>query len=313
MAKYVRALVLALAAAGCSPKAEVPPSKIAFAIDREGTAREIMLIDPEGGEPVPVVPADSTDETPAWSPEGLTLLFSSNRDGRRGIYSWDKQLGKIIMAQYHDYAPSWSPDGRRIVYMSDRDETWQIYSCSASGKDEKRLTNSKSNDTWPVWSQDGTSILFLSDRGGQQDIYAMKVLPAERDPLPKYEAGKPPPTLPPWTEDPTPVTNDRAWDGRPAVSRDGKWIAWPSDREGKAAIWIMDTAGKNARRITPNDSEADEPSWSPDGKELVFVSTRDGFRELYVQKVHEKTARRLTTQRGQIHTPAWSPWLPPAK
>src|SRR6185436_8233548 len=110
-----------------------------------------------------------------------------------------------------------------------------------------------------------------------------------------------------------PVTNDRAWDGRPAWSRDGKWIAWPSEREGKAAIWVMHAAGKNARRITPTDSEADEPSWSPDGTEIVFVSTRDGFRELYIQKVNEKTARRLTTQRGQIHTPAWSPALPPAK
>ena len=306
-------LVLIAAAAGCSKADPPPPSKIAFAIDREGTARDVLLIDPAGGEPVPVAPAGSNDETPAWSPEGLTLLFSSNRDGVRGIYAWDKQLSRVVMAQYHDYAPTWSPDGRRIAYMSDRDESWQIYSISATGRDEKRLTNSKSNDTWPVWSPDGGSILFLSDRGGQHDLYLMRVLPIERDPLPKPERGKPPPPEPRWTEDPTPLTNDRAWDGRPSYSRDGKWIAWPSDREGKSAIYIMDAAGKNARRLTPLDSEADEPSWSPDGKQIVFVSTRDGFRELYLQGIHDKEARRLTTLRGQIHTPAWSPKLPPAK
>src|SRR5262245_57639 len=108
-------LVLALLAAGCAPKEDPRPSKIAFAVDREGTEREILLIEPAGGEPVTVAPAESTDETPAWSPEGLTLLFASNRDGHRGIYAWDKQLQKVLMAHYHDYAPSWSPDGRRIV------------------------------------------------------------------------------------------------------------------------------------------------------------------------------------------------------
>jgi len=160
-----------------------------------------------------------------------------------------------------------------------------------------------------VWASDDT-LLFLSDRGGQHDIYRMKILPAERELSPKPDPAKPAPA---YAEDPKPLTNDRAWDGRPSVSRDGKWIAWASEREGKAAIYIMDADGKNARRLTPLDSEADEPSWSPDGTRIVFVSTRDGFRELYIQGIHEKTARRLTTQRGQIHTPAWSPYLPPAK
>jgi len=313
MAKKLSVAVLALAAFGCSPSEEPRPSRIAFAIDRAGTASEIMFVDPKGGEPIPVAPADSTDETPAWSHDGLTLLFASNRDSQRAIYAWEKKLEKVLAAQYRDTAPSWSPDGRRIAYMSDRDETWQIYSIGSTGRDEKRLTISRSNDTWPVWSPDGQTILFLSDRGGQHDIYSMKVLPIERDPLPKPERGKPVPPEPRWTEDPVPVTNDRAWDGRPAFSPDGKWIAWPSEREGKAAIWIMDAAGKNARRLTPLDSEADEPSWSPDGKEIVFVSTRDGFRELYIQGINEKTARRLTVQRGQIHTPAWSPLQPPTK
>jgi TolB protein len=303
-------VVLTLAALGCSPSEDSRPSKIAFAIDRAGTVRDIMLQDPAGGEPTAVEPAESTDEAPAWAPDGLTLLFTSSRDGHYGIYSWDRKLEKVLVAHYRDFAPSWSADGRRIAFMSDRNETWQIYSVGANGKDEKRLTNSKSNDTWPVWSPDSGSILFQSDRGGQHDLYLMKVLPAEREPPPKPEPGKPPPV---YTEDPKPVTNDRAWDGRPAWSPDGKWIAWPSEREGKAAIYVMDVEGKNARRLTPLDSEADEPSWSPDGKRIVFVSTRDGFRELYIQGLHEKTARRLTTQRGQIHTPAWSPFLPPAK
>ncbi|HVR84211.1 MAG TPA: hypothetical protein VMU54_07870 [Planctomycetota bacterium] len=303
-------LLLTGLAAGCAKTEDPRPSKIAFAIDREGTNRDILLMDSKGGEPEPIAPAESFDETPAWSPDGLTMLFASGRDGHFGIYSWEGKLGKLEMAQYRDCAPAWSPDGRRIAYMSNRDESWQIYSIGADGKDEKRLTNSKSNDTWPVWTVDGGALLFLSDRGGQQDIYTMKVWPAERDPSPKKEEGKDPP---PFTGEVRPLTNDRAWDGRPAVSPDGKWIAWPSAREGQHAIFVMGIDGKNAKRLTPLDSEADEPSWSPDSRKIVFVSTRDGFRELYVMNADGSGQKRLTFQRGQIYTPAWSPYLPPPK
>jgi Tol biopolymer transport system component len=298
-------------AAGCAKVEDPRPSKIAFAIDRSGTNRDILVMDAKGGEPQAVAPAESFDQDPAWSPDGATLIFTSGRDGHYGIYSWEGKLGKIAMAHYQDLAPAWSPDGRRIAFMSDRDEDyWQIYSIGSTGKDEKRLTNSKSNDTWPVWTVDGGSILFLSDRGGQQDIYSVKVLPGEKDPSPKKDEGK---EAPRYTEDPRPLTNDRAWDGRPSCSPDGKWIAWPSAREGKAAIFVMGVDGKNARRLTPLDSDADEPSWSPDGRTIVFVSTRDGFRELYVMAADGSGQRRLTFQRGQIHTPAWSPFLPATK
>lgn len=305
--------ILTIAVAGCSGRDDSPSSRIAFVIERQGTKSDILVVDPQGGEPVPVAGADAEDESPSWSPDGLTLIFSSKRDSHYGLYTWDKKLEMVCGANYKDMGPSWSPNGRRIVYMSNRDNTWQIYSISAGGKDEKRLTDSASNDTWPAWSPDGTTILFQSDRGGQQDLYTLKLLPAEAEPLPKPKPGvKEPPIK--FAEDPQPLTNDRAWDGRPAYSRDGRFIAWPSAREGKAAIYVMDADGKNVRRITPLDSEADEPTWSPDGKQICFISTRDGFRELYVMNADGKgAARRITTLQTQIHTPSWSPKLPPAK
>jgi TolB protein len=297
---------------GCSSKEDGRPSKIAFVIDRSGTKSDLLLVDPSGGEPVAVAEAEAEDETPAWAPDGLTLIFTSKRDGHYGLYLWDSKVEMLSGANYKDLAPSWSPSGRRIAFMSNRDNTWQIYSIGANGKDEKRLTYSTSNDTWPAWSPDGTSIVFQSDRGGQQDLYLMRVLPSEAEPLPKPQPGvKEEPVR--YAEEPKPLTNDRAWDGRPAWSPDGKLIAWPSAREGKSAIYVMDAAGKNVRRLTTLESEADEPTWSPDGQRIAFISTRDGFRELYVMDADGKNVRRLTTLHAQIHTPSWSPFLPPAK
>jgi Tol biopolymer transport system component len=312
MARFVLFLLVSAVILGCSTKEDARPSRIAFVIDRAGTKSDLLLVDPAGGEPQPVAAAEAEDESPAWAPDGLTLVFASKRNGHYGLYLWDSKLEMLSGANYKDLGPSWSPTGRRVAFMSNRDNTWQIYSIGSNGKDEKRLTTSVSNDTWPAWSPDGTSILFQSDRGGQQDLYLMRVLPNEADPIPKPQPGvKEEPVR--YAEDPKPMTNDRAWDGRPAWSPDGKLIAWPSAREGKSAIYVMDAAGKNVKRLTPLDSEADEPTWSPDGTRIAFISSRDGFRELYCMNADGTKPRRLTTLQAQLHTPAWSPFLPPAK
>src|SRR6185295_15278202 len=181
---------------GCTQKEEPRPSQIVFSIDRSGTKSDLLLVDPQGGDPMPVAGGEAEDETPAWAPDGLTLIFASKRDGHYGLYTWEKKLEMLAGANYKDIGPTWSGNGRRIAYMSNRDNTWQIYSIGANGKDEKRLTNTTSNDTWPAWSPDGTTILFQSDRGGQQDLYVMQVLPAEAEPNPKGgPKGEPPPVL----------------------------------------------------------------------------------------------------------------------
>jgi hypothetical protein len=51
-------IVLA-ALAGCHKgEEEMKPTLIAFAIDRAGTSRDIMTVDPKGGEPVGISPAE---------------------------------------------------------------------------------------------------------------------------------------------------------------------------------------------------------------------------------------------------------------
>jgi len=98
-------LLVAGWAGGCAKPEDPRPSKIAYAIDRDGTNRDILLMDPKGGPAEAIAPAESYDETPAWSPDGLTLIFASGRDSHFGIYSWEGKLGKIVMAHYRDCAP----------------------------------------------------------------------------------------------------------------------------------------------------------------------------------------------------------------
>ena len=62
----------------------------------------------------------------------------------------------------------------------------------------------------------------------------------------------------------------------PALSFDGKWLAFASARDAGAHsdIWLKRMPGGPARRVTDVDAVNDEPSLSPDGRWLAFHSTR---------------------------------------
>jgi Tol biopolymer transport system component/imidazolonepropionase-like amidohydrolase len=66
------------------------------------------------------------------------------------------------------------------------------------------------------------------------------------------------------------ITGGTAFDVQPKFSRDGRWIAFASDRDGTENIWICDPEGKNLRQITTEKTcIVNGPAWSPDGDYIV--------------------------------------------
>jgi Tol biopolymer transport system component/predicted Ser/Thr protein kinase len=74
------------------------------------------------------------------------------------------------------------------------------------------------------------------------------------------------------------LTYDGGYSFMPAISADGKLIAYASDRagDGQTDIWVRHISRSEPTRLTDNPADDMEPRFSPDGSRIVFRSERDG-------------------------------------
>ena len=70
-------------------------------------------------------------------------------------------------------------------------------------------------------------------------------------------------------------------DNFPALSRDGRWLAFASDASGRAEIYVRPLDGRDETRQV-SQGGGDEPVWGPDGRELFYRSYAEGEVQLAV-------------------------------
>jgi len=183
-------------------------------------------------------------------------------------------------------APAWSPDGRHIAVTLSRDGNSQIYSMASSGNaDPQRLSQSRGIDTEPVYSADGRWIYFVSDRGGPPQIYRM---PAAGEAAGAAER----------------ITFMGQYNISPAISPDGKRLAYISRVSGNFRLHVLDLETQTALALT--DTDADErPSFSPNSKLILYATRQAAVESLMTSTLDGKIKARLAVQVGDIREPQW--------
>ena len=107
---------------------------------------------------------------------------------------------------------------------------------------------------------------------------------------------------------PVPLTTG-AWNDRsPAISPDGEWLAFASDRDGAWDLYLLRLRTLETVRLTDTPAFEGNPTWSPDGVWLAYEADYDGDLDIWILPVDgAQEAIQLTTQPGLDLTPAWDP------
>jgi len=101
---------------------------------------------------------------------------------------------------------------------------------------------------------------------------------------------------------------------QPALSPNGRRIAYVRGDGYDAQVWLMNADGTGQRQLTTSSGEKARPLWSPDGRRLVFMSWNRSlcdppvpwcpFTDVWIVNADGSNERKLL---GRALQPAWSP------
>jgi Tol biopolymer transport system component len=114
----------------------------------------------------------------------------------------------------------------------------------------------------------------------------------------------------------TRLTNNNRHENNPALSPDGKKVAFNGGDASNQLTWeiyVLDMDTGQERQLTSNGVIDAHPDWSPDGSKIVFGSFRDtqgnpaGAADIYVMNADGTGLTQLTSTPWEDNDPEWSP------
>lgn len=192
-----------------------------------------------------------------------------------------------VMEMKQITARDMSPDSRMIVFAVSAVD-WKsgrafsdIYIAPTSGAGMRQMTFTRDrNETSPQWSPDSRWIAFLSDRDGasgstdrKNQLYIMRPDGGE--------AQK--------------ITDEKEGVERFEYSRDSKWIAYTSGKQGERQLYIIPIEGGQSVAITKHSTGVNNWAWLPDSRGIYF-SSPNSVDKLNKQRIEKKFDVRIVDQ-----------------
>jgi Tol biopolymer transport system component len=269
------------------------PVQIASGVSLTGSQSAQFAVAPNGTvayipeEPRSLVLADRTGamrlatqerrnfHMPRFSPDGRRVSVDFTAADGRDVWILNLRQGTLSRATFdrdgHD--ATWTPDGRFLTYTSFKSGEFGLYrnrpGSDAPG-DSLRATDSIGFTGY--WLPDGSGLVTVAQDlrpGSGADIALIRN--GGRGPI-----------------EPLVATSYQAQ--YPALSPDGRWIAFVSDHSGSPEVYVRSMAGPG-EEVQVSAHGGSEPLWGPEGRELFYKGGSARGAELV--RVELRTAPEL--------------------
>ena len=187
-------------------------------------------------------------------PRRLEVVVSQLRGDRlagaadaRGDLLVAQSLGQLTFDAAIDDFPLWTPDGARVVFRSTRDDGGLFWKAADGTGQVEQLKDGLARPY--AWAEDGRLIF---DQAADIGVLTIE---GER------------------TEE---VLLDTEYnETHPALSPDGRWLAYLSDETGQTRIYVKPFPNVDDGQWNVSLGTGRFPIWSPDGRELFYVTQTD--------------------------------------
>ncbi len=324
-------------------------SKIIFSSDRSGNY-DIWEMSVATGEFKQLTTDPANDYNPAYASDNKQIAFVSTRsNGGLFIINESGKEQLIVPSKATLNAPSWSPDRKQISFNAFAKAKSQLMVVTvATG--EQKIWSPDNEDVFPfraswlsdkelVYTGDGKILRKILDKQPSKVIplsaeltvirptYSKKKRDFDSE-VPRKVLGVFGPVVSPdgssvaftalgdiWlvkqgNPKPVQLTKDVAMDIDPEWSRDGKKLAFVSDRNGtNMNIWIRDIPAGTEKQITTSNRHALQPAFSPDGSKIAYILNDGvvGFGTSTLQVLDLATGESKTLYKA-LFTPGKPTW-----
>lgn len=212
---------------------------------------DLMLVD-RSGKATRAADVQRRFHSPRFAPDGSRIAVDFTHQGSRDVWTLDlreRTLSRLTFnSDGHD--PVWSTDGSKVGYASARNGVIGMFlrNADGSGGSDSLYVGSTAQTIGAFVPGSRRVVSIVTGKAGSFDL-AFTSLAGDR------------------REQVFLATDFNEF--YPAVSPDGRWLAYVSDESGQAEVYVRPLVGAGAK-VLVSQNGGSEPVWSRSGRELFY-------------------------------------------